>query len=200
MGEHVPKLHKALIALFVGLAIILSGAIDARFVHSWYTVVALIFGVGAGLFGVTEMYLLLGQDKRATIYEHRQLAETLNKADAETRRVFGQMVPRYNYRWDGQQTYTAWQDTTIPRDVFWEFVRESTERNTVAQRAWQAKGQVPGYTKLSYHESWIEIYETLVEFGLVIESSHTGPYSEFWAGDGYDRACDYWPRRIPELE
>ena len=200
MSDHVPKLHKALIALFLGLAVMLSGAIDARFVKDWYTGVTILFGLAFAGFGVVEMYLLIGQDKRSTIYEHRMLAEALNKADAETRRVFGQMVPRYNYRWDGQQTYSALQDTYIPREVFWEFLRESTEKNTVAQRAWQAKGQVPGFTKLSYHESWIEIYKTLVEFGLVVESSHTGPYSEFWAGDGYNRASDYWPRRIPELE
>jgi len=197
-GEHVPRMHKAIAALLIGVGVMFSGALDVKFIHSWYTIAALVVGIIIILTGLVEVWLLISCEQRQVKYSDERLIIALTSADPQIREWVGLLSPRYNFRFDGQHTYTAWQDTAVPREIFWRFLKESNDKNTVAQRAWKALGKIDNY---NMHECWIIIYEKLVEMGLVIKESHTGPYSEFWIGGGFDKAYDRWPPpRIEELE
>jgi len=200
VDEHVPKLHKAIIAVGGGLGIIASGALDSRFIHDWYTVIALVVGWLVIGFGVVEMWLLVNcsniSKHDAETYRlkaEKEVIIALNSADQQTRAILGVKYPHYNYRWNGQETGMCWQDTDVPIEIFWKFLRESNAQNTIAQRAWKEESA-------DMHRYWITIYEKLVEMELVTKQSSVGPYSEFWSGDGFHRSWDMWPLQIEEME
>ena len=200
-GEHTPRLTKAFIAVGIGFAtVIAGGGASTALGLDWVLWVCLVAGFLFAGMGCLEAVLVYyaGHERLQDTETRRLKAEAeviiaLNGADQQTRAILGIKYPHYNYRWDGQETGLCWQDTDVPREIFWRFLRESDKTNTVPQRNWKMES-------VQMHDYWITIYQKLVEMDMVIANSSTGPYSEFWHGNSYNRAWAMWPLVVEEME
>jgi len=182
--EHTPRLYKALGMLLFG-----AGALGvARLINNDVDFVFNLFGWITFIVGVAEAVACNVSHYAEIQTRHymiqKEVIDSLAKADPDVRNAIGAWFPRYNFVFAGQPI-VCWQDTIVPLDVFREFMKESNQQYTVAQREWKARGA-------TYHRYWVLIYEKLVEIGLVVKDSSAGNHSEMWSGRGYDRAWQMW--------
>ena len=188
MDTHTPQIRKAFacFALSFGLFFVYV------YVPQWFVVFFGVLLTGIGISEVVFVYIHSIVDARERNYRAQvDVINALSNADPETRASFGSWFPEYDLVYtDGAKLY--WQGTTVPVEIFAEFMRECNEQYTVAQRVWKAKGN-------EYWKYWKQIHKQLLICGLVIEDSSAGNHSEQWRGHGYKRAWEMWMYNIPRI-
>ena len=160
------------------------------YIDEWFLVVFGILLTLIGILEVTFVYINNFVEARERNYSAQVgVIRALSDADPEVRASFGAWFPEYNLMFTPEASW-MWMKTDVPVSVFEEFMRESNEQYTVAQRNWKAKGN-------TYWGYWKRIYKELLICGLVLEASSSGSHSEMWVGNGYKRAFEMWMYNIP---
>jgi len=195
-GEHSPRLWKAIATVCLGVAMSALAVLVKNETAFWVVFLAGLAFIVLGFVEALMANLKYIYDVRENQY-HIQLRviEALTNADAEARNAIGVKLPQFNFVYC-EEPGIFWQDTDVPYQIFKEFLQESSDQHTAPERDWKARGVV-------YHRYWMQIYNKLVEMGLVLEQSAAGSHSQLWKGSGYKRAWSYWgrlPGQLKELE
>lgn len=187
MDQHNPLLRKAFACFVVGFGLCFLYV----FVPHTFIIVFGCLITGIGIAETIFVYIHSMVEARERNYQAQvEVIKALSAADPEVRSSFGSWFPEYDLVFTDEAKW-YWQGV-VPVEIFVQFMRESGEQYTVAQRVWKEKGN-------AYWRYWELIHKELLKCGLVIEASSKGSHSEMWRGNGYKRAWEMWMYNIPRV-
>lgn len=179
-GTYVPRLHHAIIAAFLSIALLaLSGKAQGRLL--------LALNVGSLMFGFLFLLILLLLWKESNIRRIDSMsnfARWIVELDDEGRAMLAWQFPYLRYRMHHGEVREYFEDTSVPMYLFKEFLVTSDRKFISPRRDW-CTAEKPEW-------AWLEIKEYLQNEKLIIPDSAAGSHSWMWKGNAYNHLTAYW--------